>query len=141
MNTFYKAVSDIQKILIDEPMIARVTYGEIDDTLVNSNGVFPLAHLMTGNVSIQDRIVLMSITVILMDVLNTDESNEQDVLNTQLNIASRLDAVLKRNTLYRNDYELQGQLECEPFTERFDEYTAGYTVSFQIAIKNSMTSC
>jgi len=142
MNTLYKVVNDIKQILVAEPMVATVTYGDIDDVDL-TKPIYPLAHTMIGDATIQDRVILVDIVVILMDVItiNGINGNELDVLNTQLNIAARFDAILKRNILYKDGYELQGDIQCEPFNERFEQNVSGFTCSFQIALKNEMTSC
>ena len=77
----------------------------------------------------------------LVDFNKKGTDNEQDVLNSLLAIAARFDAELKRSQLYRNDYELQGAVNCEPFVERFENNAAGWTLSFTVAMKNEMTSC
>ena len=142
MNTLFKVVNDIKQILVAEPMVATVTYGDIDDVDL-TKPIYPLAHTMIGDATIQERVILVDIVVILMDVItiNGINGNELDVLNTQLNIAARFDAILKRNILYKDGYELQGDIQCEPFNERFEQNVSGFTCSFQVAIKNSMTSC
>ena len=142
MNTLYKVVNDIKQILEAEPMVATVTYGDIDDVDL-TKPIYPLAHTMIGDATIQERVILVDIVIILMDVItiNGINGNELDVLNTQLNIAARFDAILKRNIIYKDGYELQGDIQCEPFNERFEQNVSGFTCSFQIALKNEMTSC
>lgn len=142
MNTLYKVVDDIKQILEAEPMVSTVTYGDIDDVDL-TKPIYPLAHTMIGDATIQERVILVDIVIILMDVItiNGINGNELNVLNTQLNIAARFDAILKRNILYKDGYELQGDMQCEPFNERFEQNVSGFTCSFQIALKNEMTSC
>ena len=67
--------------------------------------------------------------------------NEQDVLNTQLAVGARLVEVLERGDLRTSNYALNGQPLFEPFTERFENYLAGWTLSFDIDIPNDMTIC
>lgn len=144
MNTLYKIIDDMKTILADEPGINSVTYGNIDDVDLTKSALFPMAHSIPGNATIQDRVILVNFSVILLDIVDFSKSgsdNEQDVLNMLLAIAARFDAELKRSQLYRNDYELQGSIECEPFVERFENNLAGWTMTFTVAMKNEMTSC
>ena len=67
--------------------------------------------------------------------------NEQDVLNTQLAVLTKLAAVLKRGDLYTQKYQLQGDVSCEPFVDRFENKLAGWTGTFDIIIENDMTIC
>jgi len=144
MNTFYKLIDDMKSILEDEPGINSVTYGSIDDVDLDKFSLFPMAHTMPGNASIQDRVIIMNLSIILMDIVDVKKDgidNEQDVLNHMLAVAARFDAEIKRKEIHRNEYELQGSIDCEPFVERFENSLAGYTLTFSVAMKNQMTSC
>ena len=144
MNTLYKIIDDIKEILDNEPGINTVSYGSIDDVDLTKTTIYPLAHSIPGNATIQDRVILMNFSIILMDLVDFNKKgtdNEQDVLNSLLAIAARFDAEIKRSELYRNNYELQGTIGCEPFVERFEANAAGWTMTFTVAMKNEMTSC
>lgn len=151
MNIFYKVLDDVKTILIDEPQINTITYGDIFDVDLNKQNIFPLAHVIPGNAVIDENIVTMNLSVILMDIVDISKDdvtdsfigndNEQDVLNTQLAIAARFTSILKKNVLYRNDYEIVGSVSCENFTERFENNMAGWTLSISVAMKNDMTAC
>jgi hypothetical protein len=73
------------------------------------------------------------------DFLGND--NEQDVLNTQLAVANRIGAMLKRGDLYRTKYQLDGDVSLEPFVDRFDNKVAGWTATFNVVIPNEITIC
>ena len=84
----------------------------------------------------------------LVDVSNSeDESfflgndNTQDILNTQLALATRVIQLLRKGDLYRDEFEIVGDASCEPFTERFENRLAGWAVTFTINTKTEMTIC
>jgi hypothetical protein len=58
-----------------------------------------------------------------------------------LSVAARFDAEIKRRGIYKDKYELQGSINCEPFNERFENNLAGWALTFSMALKNDMTSC
>ena len=64
--------------------------------------------------------------------------NETDVLNTQLAVVNRLMELLRRTDTLN---VLDGSPTAEPFTERFENYLAGWALSFDIVIPNDMTIC
>ena len=104
MNTLYKIIDDIKEILDNEPGINTVSYGSIDDVDLTKTTIYPLAHSIPGNATIQDRVILMNFSIILMDLVDFNKKgtdNEQDVLNSLLAIAARFDAEIKRSELYR----------------------------------------
>ena len=67
--------------------------------------------------------------------------NEQDVLNTQLAVINRLVEVLRRGDLRSELYQLDGDVTCEPFTERFENNLAGWAATFDVLVPNTMTIC
>ena len=67
--------------------------------------------------------------------------NEQDVLNTQLALLTRVINDLQRGDLYTEMYQVQSDVSCEPFVDRFENKLAGWTASFDVVIQNDMTIC
>ena len=151
MNTYFEIIDDLQEIAIAEPFINTVTQGDITDVDLNKSTIFPLCHLSVTNASISSNLVTLDVSVILMDIIDFSKdnpssdirgnNNEMDTLNTQLNVASRLQATLLRNSNIRDTYQLEGPFSCEPFTERFEANLSGWSVTFSISMNNSMTSC
>jgi hypothetical protein len=86
-----------------------------------------------------------------MDILdvnkenNTDlfigNNNEHDILNTQLAVINRLIQLLKRGTLYRDKYQMEGDATCEPFYERFENELVGWATTMDILIENDISVC
>ena len=151
MNTYFEIIDDLQEIAIAEPFINTVTQGDITDVDLNKSTIFPLCHLSVTNASISSNLVTLDVSVILMDIIDFSKdnpssdirrnNNEMDTLNTQLNVASRLQATILRNSNIRDTYQLEGPFSCEPFTERFEANLSGWSVTFSISMNNSMTSC
>lgn len=150
MNNYFKILDDLQKAAIAEPFINTVTQGDITEVDLNKNTIFPLCHLMLNNVSLTSNACNLNMSIVLMDIVNFSKeaktndirgnSNELDVLNTQLSVAGRLQALLLRSETYRNNYQLDGAFSCEPFTDRFESSVAGWTVSFSVTMFNDSTS-
>jgi hypothetical protein len=67
--------------------------------------------------------------------------NEQDILNTQLEVQNRLMLELKRGDLFTNQYQLDGVANCEPFTDRFEHLVAGWALTFDIITSNDVSIC
>lgn len=144
MNSYYQVIADIEEILKDEPFINSVTYGDPDVIETVKQADHPIAHVIPGQAQIADRVIILNISIILMDIVDyvkEGPNNEQDVLNTMLSVAARFDAEIKRRGIYKDKYELQGSINCEPFNERFENNLAGWALTFSMALKNDMTSC
>ena len=67
--------------------------------------------------------------------------NEQDVLNTQLALGSRLTSALMRGTLFTDLVQVVTAPNAEPFIDRFENKVAGWTLTFDVTIPNNMTIC
>jgi len=67
--------------------------------------------------------------------------NEQDVLNTQLAVQTRVINLLQRGDLYTNLYQIEGDVSCEPFVDRFENKLAGWAATFDVVVQNDMTIC
>ena len=107
MRQFYNITKTIKDTLEANSQVNVVTYGDIYDVDLNKQTIFPLAHIMVNQATIQEQTITMNISVIVMDIVDVtkenprDEaepffgtSNEQDILNTQLAVLNDLTAKL-----------------------------------------------
>ena len=151
MNSFYRIIDKIKQAASSEPFNNAVTFGDIADIDLRKQGMFPLAHITVNSATITDNLVQQNMTIFFMDLVEVnnaaDESfflgndNRQDILNTQLALATRVVQLLRKGDLYREEFELLGDASCEPFTERFENMLAGWAVTFTINTKTDMTIC
>jgi len=151
MNTYFKVIEDIKTALSAEPFINKVSQGDIYEVDLSKKTLFPLAHLIIESIDIQTNRIQLSLSLLLMDIVDfskessTDlirkNDNELDAINNMINVAARLQAVLARTETYNVDYELEGSFACTPFKERFENNLAGVTADFTINLKNDMTKC
>jgi uncharacterized protein YuzB (UPF0349 family) len=151
MQGFYNILERIKLQLEDDPNVNTVTYGDIFKIDLNKQTIFPLSHLMVNEASMENNIWRFNVSVIAMDILDESKenvtdwfvgnTNEQDILNTQLAVLNRLFQVLRQGSLAKDLYQLDGNPTCENFTERFENSLAGWTGTFDVLIPNTMTSC
>jgi hypothetical protein len=151
MTGFYNIIDKIKDTLNSEPFVNTITYGNIDDVDLNKQNIFPLSHIIVNNSTINEKTINFNVSILFMDIVDESKKvedtkflgndNEQDVLNTQLGIAARLTSLLKRGTLYSELYQLEGNVSCEPFVDRFENKLAGWTATFDVLIQNDMTIC
>ena len=151
MKSFYKVIDTIRDVVKAEPFNHEVTFGDIADVDLKKQSLYPLCHITVNSATIQDNYVVHNITIFLMDVVDISNEqtrdyflgndNRQDILNTQLALATRVMRVLQKSDTYRNGFELINAATCEPFTERFDNMLAGWAVTFDIGTTTEMTYC
>ena len=151
MNSFYRVIDSIKDAVSAEPFNHQVTFGDIADIDLQKQSLFPLCHIMINNATITENIVQQNITIFLMDLVDVSNSedtslflgndNRQDILNTQLALGTRIMRVLQKADIYRQEFEIEGDASCEPFTERFENMLAGWAITFTINTYTDMTYC
>ena len=150
MQGYYIVTETIKAQLELDPFVNTVNTGIIEDVLLKKADMYPYSHILVNNSSYQGNTWVFNLSVICMDIvdLSKDEvtevfygnDNQQDVLNTQLAVINRMLDVLVRGANTKS-YILDGAPNCEPFVDRFEHGVAGWTVTFDIRIPNTMTVC
>lgn len=151
ITAFYKILETIEDKLLDDINVNTVTTGDITDIDLTKQTIFPLSHIVINNVTPQEQVLVFNVTIMSMDVVDINKenvtdrfrgnNNEHDVLNSQLAVLNRLILVLRKGTLYRDRYQLEGDPSCEPFYERFENQLAGWACTMDILIENNISSC
>ena len=148
---FYLVLEKIEEKLLADENCNTVTTGDITEVDLNKQTIFPLAHIIINQVSQEEQVLRFNVTILTMDVVDfnkaettdvfTGNNNEQDILNTQLGVVNKLIAVLRRGSLHQDLYQLDGNANCEPFYERFENRLAGWASTFDVLIYNDITIC
>jgi hypothetical protein len=151
MKSFYDITNKIREKLIAEPFVNTVTFGSLDDIDLDKSTIFPLSHIIVNNVTVNTNLVTFNISILSMDIVDESKKettnnflgndNEQDVLNTQLAIQNRVIALLQRGDLYTTKFQVEGDVSCEPFVDRFENKLAGWVSTLDIITPNDMTIC
>ena len=151
MTTYYYLINKLKDAILNEPFTTTVTTGGLDDIDNMKQTLFPLAHIMVNNLTLNGNIIDANVSIIFMDIVDISKDevtdwfvgndNEQDVLNTQIGIATRIHELARRGELYNAEIWGSETATIEPFTERFENYLAGCTMTFDITLRNDMSIC
>lgn len=151
MKGFYNVTDKLKDALIAEPFVNTVTFGSIDDVDLNKQTIFPLSHIIVNNTTVGTKTLTFNISILSMDIVDISKDevedifvgndNEQDVLNTQLALQTRVINTLQRGDLYTDLYQVEGDVSCEPFVDRFENKLAGWAATFDVVVQNDMTIC
>jgi len=151
MKGLYDITTKLKDHFIADPIVNTVTEGDIFEVDLNKQTIFPLVHMIVNNASFETNVVRFNISLLAMDIVDISKkattdvfrgnSNEQDVLNTQLEVLNRAYALMLHGNLWDDKYVVDGNPLCEPFTERFENYLAGWTMTFDVLIPNEVTIC
>jgi len=148
---FYQLTETIKDTLLADINCNTVTTGDIYDVNLNKQDIFPLAHIIVNNVLQQEQTLTFNISIIAMDIVDQSKdatfdkfkgnNNEQDILNTQLSVLNKVIQKLRMGTLYTDKYQLDTDVNCEPFYDRFENQLAGWTATMDIMIYNDIQIC
>ena len=151
MANYYNILNTLKGHFDNDPFINTVTEGDIFAVDLAKQTIFPLVHIIVNNATFEANIIRFNISLLAMDLVdiskteNTDpfigNNNEQDVLNTTLAVLNRCYEFMRRGDLYSDNYEVDGNASCEPFSERFENNIGGWTMTFDLLVPNSMTIC
>ena len=148
---FYLLTEAIEQQLLSDVNVNTVTTGDIYDIDLSKQSIFPLSHIIINNVTADESVLTFNVSVLAMDVVDESKekttdifrgnNNEQDVLNTQLQVVNKLIQVLRKGNLYNDQYQLDGNANCEPFYERLENKMAGWSATFNVFVNNDITIC
>ena len=122
MKGFYNVTKQIKEALEAEPFVNTVTFGSIDDVDLNKTTIFPLSHIIVNNTTVGSKTLTFNISILSMDIVDISKDavtdifvgndNEQDVLNTQLALQTRVINKLQRGDLYTDLFQVEGDVSC-----------------------------
>lgn len=148
---YYQVISTIKTQLLNDPNINTVTVGDISDVDLRKQTIFPLAHVIINSAQFATNMWRLNVSILCMDIVDVTKenitdlavgnSNEQDILNTQLAVLNLLLSNLSRGTLYTTKYQVDSQPICEPFTDRFEHQLTGWACTFDLLIQNDVDIC
>ena len=141
MIGYYQIIDTITNQLKQDVFCKTVSSGSLFNIATNKQDIYPISHIVVNSFATEGNAFNYNISVISMDLVNDDESNEQDVMHTQSMVGIRLTEVLKRGDLFKDKYQLTGSQIFEFFRDRFEDKVAGCTTTFNVLVPNEMTSC
>ena len=151
MKGFYNLTDKLKDTLLAEPFVNTVTFGSLDDIDLNKQTIFPLSHITVNNTIVSTNTLTFNVSILSMDIVDISKAettdifvgndNEQDVLNTQLDLLTRVINTLQRGDVFTELYQVEGDVSCEPFVDRFENKLAGWVATFDVIVQNDMTIC
>lgn len=151
LTNVYDVLQKLRDELLSHPLCTSVTTGNIFEVDLGKQTIFPLSHITINNATIQDQVMVFNISVMAMDIvdISKDETrdiffgnnNEVDILNSQIAVVNHLFQELNRGVLFKDEFELQGDMSCEPFYEKSENMLAGWVATFSVVTKNNILVC
>ena len=149
-KTYNNVIDTIKCVGEQHKQIQTVTSGDIWEIDLEKNTDFPLFHVNPVNVGVSMSSQTFNFQLFVMDLVEPDESNEQEVMSDMLSIMTDIIAKFKHGEiLYGYDttpgeeprYFVDNDFTIEPFTERFDNSVTGWVMNFPIVIESILDTC
>ncbi len=149
-KTYNNVVETLKCIGELHEQIQTTTTGDIWEIDLEKNNKFPLYHINPTNVEISLSQKTFNFQVFIMDMVATDNSNEQEVLSDTLQIATDIISLLKHSELLQTAsaahgeeprYYVDDDFTCEPFTETYDNTLTGWVMDLSVIVESVLDSC
>jgi hypothetical protein len=151
MTGFYDILDKLKWHFDNDEIVNSVTQGDIFQVDLNKQTIFPLTHIMVNSSTLSDNTQTFNVSLIAMDIVDIsktettdifqENNNELDVLNTQHHVLNRCYQQMLHGNLWDEQFVVETEPTLEPFTERFENLLAGWTMTFDVTIPNDMTIC
>jgi len=108
--------------------------------------VFPLIYVVPNNVEQKLNYMTYTFTVIVMDIIERDLTNQVDILSDTLQI---MDDVVGQFRLsvddalgnFNKEYYLQDPVNCIPFLEQYTDLCGGWSATLNIDVMTPLNRC
>lgn len=128
--------------------VQQSPFGDIFEIDIDQNQLFPIAHLSIEGADYSTHELTYRFRLYVMDLVNKDQSNENDVLSDTLQFVGDYISQMKHGFSYlgisydmENDFRLSDNISCEPFTERFDSQVTGWAANLNITVSFNAGAC
>jgi hypothetical protein len=141
MVNYKTIIQDLSGIAFYHEQIKSFGYGDITqvtmDIETKKEPVYTRMYVVPGDVTLDRGSLIYNFSIIIMDRVNDDYSNQRDVMNDTLEICKDLFTVLYQSYTatyggFSIDYEPIFGSNVSPFLERYETILGGWTMSMSI---------
>ena len=167
-KTYNNVINTLLRLGEYHEQISTTSVGDIFDINLEKMQKFPLLHINPTSVTTGESQLTYNFQIFIMDMVSEKEnwtlnnasanfpklyktlSNEQDVLNETLQIATDFIGMLRHseqqslagvNDINNPIYFTQDQFTLEPFSERFDNLCCGFVFNIGVLVQNDFSTC
>ena len=148
-KTYFNVIETLKNLGTEHQQISTTTTGDIFDIDLEKNTKYPLMHINPVNVTTTRTELIYNFQIFVMDLVEPDNSNEQDVYSSVLQTCIDIIAIMSNSKcqsqltldLDAPVYFAEGNFTLEPFTERFDQAVTGWVFQVGATVQNDFQSC
>ena len=151
VRSYYLIMSKIEAELLASPFVKTVTFGDISQVDLSKQTIYPLSHIIMNNVVQGGQVLTYNLTILLMDIIDinkapvvdqfTGNTDEMDILNTQLAVGNKLVEQMRSGALFNDMYQVITDVTFDPFYDRFENELVGWSMNVSIVVENDIYIC
>ena len=152
---YYNVVNYLKTILSNHPSVGVVTLGDVFELGEREFPAYPIANIQIVNTSFGTSVTNFDIELIVADKIKNKNNESNPITNAQTipfygvddkpDIYSNTLAIINDITSYTQrgvaGFEINDDIECEPFSDQFDNGLAGWVAKFTITTHNDKNRC
>jgi hypothetical protein len=153
---YYNILNYFKTILKNHPSIGVATYGDLTDFDTKEFPAYPVGNVLITNSEFGTNVTTYTVQLTVADKIknkNNESSgslNQQsidyfkgvddtiDIHNNTLGILNDLTAYTQRGVA---GFEIDGEINCVPFSDRFNNGLAGWVATFSLTTHNDKNRC
>ena len=128
---YKQIIQDFKEIARAHEQINSYGFGDITqltmDIETKQEPVYPKMYMVPAATTFAQNELVLNFQIIIADQLNSDYSNQRDLMNDTLEICKDVFTVL-----YLSEYESEWNATCVPFLEEYETILGGWTMNLQI---------
>jgi hypothetical protein len=154
-SLYYNALDYFKTIMTNHPGIEVVTQGDIFDVDTEEYPAYPIGNILITNAVFNDSVTRYTCQLIVADKtkLKNNEStgpfNKQvipffgkdDAVDIHANTLSIINDLLSYTKYAVTNFEIDGDINCEAFKDRFENGLAGWVATFDLTTHNDRPRC
>jgi len=141
--TFHKILDLIENYQQDSPILNTFGYGNLVDFQKNTSGYtveYPYIFVTPQTITYDENTTTYSLSIIFGDRVNTDLSNEKDVVSDMSIESKRFLSYIKRGDLFPY-FEVTLPNNGVPFFERFNDHIGGVALLVDLIVLEDINAC
>ena len=137
--TLNQLINLIEQISLSHAQVGSFGFGE-ESNISTQQEKYPLvwANVLTSNIT--DKTLTVNMSLLVCDIVRSNDNNERDTLSDCLSIAQDIYAALT-NPLYGNDFELQYNSNIEPVREGLPDVVNGWRLTLAFDLMQNRNRC
>ena len=133
-------ISILETITTNHKQIKGFEFNDVADWAGNTDNLYPFVLCDVQPSNFSTKIVSLTISVMVMDIIKKDTSNQNEVLSDTLQILDDLIAEL-HNDSYVSQFIIKDDIQARPFNDSQGDEVGGWVANLTFDISSPYNRC